>query len=83
MNARHDDLNAQIKAKQDEQQKEAQEPIRIIKHNESTSQGVEKLKDELTKLRENKKRVDFDIRSLKANIEKKRKLEDEIRADLK
>lgn len=37
LNSRNEDYAAQIKAKQEELMKEAQEPIRITKHNESTS----------------------------------------------
>ena len=56
-NTRQEELQAQIKAKQEELMKEAQEPIRITKHNESTSQGVEKLKEEVSKLNETKKKL--------------------------
>lgn len=52
LNSKQEDLNGQIKQKQEEQMKEAQEPVRITKHNESTSQGVDKLEDELKKLRD-------------------------------
>ena len=62
LNSRQEDLTAQIKAKTEEHMKEAQEPIRITKHNESTSQGVEKLEDELKKLHDKKKKLDYEIR---------------------
>ena len=56
-NTRQEELQAQIKATQEDLMKEAQEPIRITKHNESTSQGVEKLKEEVNKLNETKKKL--------------------------
>lgn len=60
--------------------KEAQEPIRITKHNESTSQGVDKLEDELKKLREVKKKHEFDMKTLNNGIEKaNKKMEDHNR----
>ena len=54
VNQRQEDLSGQIKAKQEEHMKEAQEPIRITKHNESTSQGVDKLEDELKDVKQKK-----------------------------
>ena len=62
--------------------KEAQEPIRITKHNESTSQGVDKLEDELKKLRAVSKKQDFDLSILKKNIEKTQEKEKVLTADL-
>ena len=50
--------------------KEAQEPVRIIKHNESTSQGVDKLEDELKKLRDVKKKHEYDMNSIKNATDK-------------
>ena len=49
--------------------KEAQEPVRITKHNESTSQGVDKLEDELKKLRDIKKKHEFDMKTLNNKID--------------
>ena len=62
--------------------KEAQEPIRITKHNESTSQGVDKLEDELKKQREIKKRHEHDMKSLTNNIDKANKKMDENAREL-
>lgn len=60
--------------------KEAQEPIRITKHNESTSQGVDKLQDELKKLLDVKKKHEFDMKTLTAGVEKaNKKIEDHNR----
>lgn len=63
--------------------KEAQEPVRITKHNESTSQGVDKLEEEMKKLKEIKKKHEYEVKSLNSNIEKINKKEEEIRKDLK
>ena len=82
VNQRQEDLSGQIKAKQEEHMKEAQEPIRITKHNESTSQGVDKLEDELKKLRAVSKKQDFDLSILKKNIEKTQEKEKVLTADL-
>ena len=57
--------------------KEAQEPVRITKQNESTSQGVEKLQDELKKLHDTRKRHDYDLSTLQNKITK---LEEKIQA---
>lgn len=60
--------------------KEAQEPIRITKHNESTSQGVDKLEDELKKLRDTKKKHEHEMKNLNNNIEKaNKKMEENAR----
>ena len=60
--------------------KEAQEPIRITKHNESTSQGVDKLEDELKKLRDTKKKHEHDMKTLNNGIEKaNKKMEENAR----
>ena len=80
LNSRQEDLNGQIKQRQEDYMKEAQEPIRITKHNESTSQGVDKLEDELKKLREIKKKHEFDMKTTNAGIEKaNKKIEDHSR----
>ena len=83
LNHRQEDFNNQIKQKQEEYMKEAQEPIRITKHNESTSQGVDKLEDELKKLHETRKKKEFDLKSLNSNIDKIKKKEEELLKDLK
>lgn len=70
LNSRQEDLSGQIKQKQEDYMKEAQEPIRITKHNESTSQGVDKLEDELKKLLDVKKKHEFDMKTLKAGTDK-------------
>ena len=57
--------------------KEAQEPIRITKHNESTSQGVDKLEDELKKLHDTKKKHEHDMKTLNNGIDKANKKKDE------
>ena len=62
--------------------KEAQEPIRITKHNESTNQGVDKLKDELEKLREKKREITFTINGLNTKVEKQNTLEENVQLDL-
>ena len=80
---RQEDLSNQIKQKQEELMKEAQEPVRITKHNESTSQGVDKLEDELSKLREVKKKHEFDLKSLNKKIEDLKKKEDEVNKELR
>ena len=79
LNARQEEYAAQIKARQEELMKEAQEPIRITKHNESTSQGVDKLQDELKKLRETRKKLNFDINSINTKIDKQNNLEEDIK----
>ena len=57
--------------------------MRITKHNESTSQGVDKLEDELRKLREVKKKHEFDLKSLNRRIDDMKKKEDEVHKDFK
>jgi len=80
LNSRQEDLNAQIKQLEEDYMKEAQEPIRITKHNESTSQGVDKLEDELKKQREIKKRHQHDMKMNENAIEKAtKKMEDNSR----
>lgn len=70
LNARQQDLNEQIKAKQEELQSEQEQPVRILKQNESTSQGVATLEDELKKKVEAKKKLEYEVRVLNENIEK-------------
>lgn len=44
--------------------------MRILKQNESTSQGVATLEDELKKKQEAKKKLEYEVRVLNENIEK-------------
>ena len=83
LNSRQEDLTAQIKAKTEEHMKEAQEPVRITKHNESTSQGVEKLEDELKKQHDKKKKLDYEIRQINANLDKHQTKTEEVIKDFK
>ena len=70
LNARQQELNEQIKAKQEELGSEQEQPVRILKQNESTSQGVATLEDELKKKQEAKKKLEYEVRVLNENIEK-------------
>ena len=67
LKGREEEYEAQIRLKEEDKIKEQQEPIRITKHNESTSQGVDKLEEELKKQSDIKKKHEFD----KKNLDKK------------